>query len=85
LPPDAGKLGNAATKRKADARAADIAPIIAELQEAGATSLRAIVAGLNERGVQTPRGGEWSAAQVMRVLARGLGSSGPFADIRVAA
>jgi DNA invertase Pin-like site-specific DNA recombinase len=26
LPPDAGKLGNAAMKRKADARAADIAP-----------------------------------------------------------
>jgi hypothetical protein len=32
------------------ARAADIAPIIAELQPAGATSLRAIAAGLNDRG-----------------------------------
>jgi DNA invertase Pin-like site-specific DNA recombinase len=54
LPPDAGKLGNAAMKRKADARAAgDIAPIIAELQAGGATSLRAIAAGLNERGVPT--------------------------------
>jgi DNA invertase Pin-like site-specific DNA recombinase len=85
LPPDAGKLGNAAMKRKADARAADIAPIIAELQAGGATSLRAIAGGLNERGVPTPRGGIWSSAQVMRVLARGPASSGPFADVRVAA
>jgi DNA invertase Pin-like site-specific DNA recombinase len=87
LPPDAGKLGNAAMKRKADARAADIAPIIAELQAGGATSLRAIASGLNERGVPTPRGGIWSAAQVMRVLARG-GSSEPhrpFADLSAAA
>jgi DNA invertase Pin-like site-specific DNA recombinase len=79
LPPDAGKLGNAAMKRKADARAADLAPIIAELQAAGARSLRAIAAGLNERGIPTARGvGIWSAAQVMSVMARGSdSSSGP--------
>ena len=76
LPPNAGKLGNAAMKRKADARAADLAPIIAELQAAGAMSLRAIAAALNERGIPTARGvGIWSAAQVMSVLARGPGSS----------
>ena len=46
-------------------------PVIAELQNAGATSLRAIAAGLNERGIPTARGtGTWSATQVMRVLAR---------------
>jgi DNA invertase Pin-like site-specific DNA recombinase len=88
LPPDAGRLGNAAMKRKADAKAADIAPIIAELQATGATSLRAVAAGLNDRGVPTPRGGAWSAAQVMRVLARGPASSAsprPFADQSAAA
>ena len=48
-----------------------IAPMIAELQAAGATSLRAIAAGLNERGIPTASGtGTWSATQVMRVLAR---------------
>jgi DNA invertase Pin-like site-specific DNA recombinase len=56
---------------RADARAADIMPTIAALQAAGATSLRAIAAGLNERGIPTARGdGEWSAVQVKRVLDR---------------
>jgi hypothetical protein len=31
-------------------------------------SLSAIAAGLNARGIKTPRGGEWSAVQVKRVL-----------------
>jgi hypothetical protein len=44
-------------------------PIISELREAGATSLRAIAAGLNARGIKTPRGdGEWSPTQVSRLL-----------------
>jgi hypothetical protein len=49
----------------------DLAPTIAELQATGATSLRAIAAGLNELGIPTARvTGAWSATQVMRVLAR---------------
>jgi DNA invertase Pin-like site-specific DNA recombinase len=63
--------GSAAMARVAARRAADIAPVVAELQAAGATSLRAIAAGLNERNIPTARGdGEWSAVQVARVLAR---------------
>jgi DNA invertase Pin-like site-specific DNA recombinase len=60
-----------AVAKRTDARAADLAPTIAELQAAGATSLRAIAAGLNERRIPTARGGDWSPTQVMRVLARG--------------
>jgi hypothetical protein len=57
-------------------RAADLAPTIRELQAVGAMSLRAIAAGLNERGIPTARGeGEWTATQVMRVLER---VDGPF-------
>lgn len=53
------------------ARAADIAPVIRELQAAGKTSLRAIADGLNEKGIPTSRGnGQWSAVQVSRVLER---------------
>src|SRR6516162_6851054 len=53
------------------ARAADLAPIIKELQAAGKTSLRAIAEGLNAQGIPTSRGdGEWTATQVMRVLER---------------
>lgn len=54
----------------ASATAAALAPVIAELRAAGATSLRAIAAGLNERGIPTARGGAWNATQVMCVLAR---------------
>jgi DNA invertase Pin-like site-specific DNA recombinase len=61
----------AALHRRAEARAADIAPVISELRSAGATSLRAIAAGLNKKGIPTSRGfGEWSAVQVARVLDR---------------
>ena len=52
-------------------RELDLAPTIAELQVAGASSLRDIATGLNGRGIPTARGnGTWSATQVMRVLAR---------------
>ena len=61
----------AAIEKRAAARAADIAPVIKELQAGGAQSLRAIAAGLNARGIETARGaGEWTAVQVQRVLDR---------------
>jgi DNA invertase Pin-like site-specific DNA recombinase len=64
-------LATDALKARADSRAADIAPIIKDLQAAGAESLRDIARGLNEAGIPTPRGqGEWSAVQVQRVLGR---------------
>jgi DNA invertase Pin-like site-specific DNA recombinase len=67
----ARKAGQDANRRKAAERAADLAPMIAELQAAGATSLRAIAAALNERGIPTARAsGDWSAVQVARVLMR---------------
>lgn len=65
------KASAAALQRRSTQRAADIAPTIRELQAAGATSLRAIASGLNERGIPTARGsGLWSAVQVRRVLER---------------
>jgi DNA invertase Pin-like site-specific DNA recombinase len=64
-------LSKVALQQRADARAADIGPTIKALQAAGATSLRAIAAGLNEQGIPTARGsGTWSAVQVRRVLER---------------
>lgn len=62
--------GGAAMKAKADSRAVDLEPIIAEIKAAGATSLREIAAALNARSIPTARGGSWSAVQVQRVLAR---------------
>jgi DNA invertase Pin-like site-specific DNA recombinase len=54
------KASQAAIQARADARASDVAPVIAELQASGATSLRAIADGLNTRKIPTARGnGEW--------------------------
>lgn len=73
------QLGNGASARgraagletrqvKANGRAADLAPIIADLKANGAVTLRDIAAGLNGRGIPTARGGIWSAVQVARIL-----------------
>src|SRR5258706_8866495 len=64
-------LSTKALQARAAARAADVAPTVRALQASGATSLRAIAAGLNEQGIPTARGlGKWSAVQVARVLER---------------
>ena len=48
--------GRAAVASKARQRAADLAPVITELQSAGVTSLRAIAAVLNARSIPTATG-----------------------------
>ena len=48
--------GADANAEAAAARAADLAPVITELQASGATSLRAIASALNDRGIPTARG-----------------------------
>jgi DNA invertase Pin-like site-specific DNA recombinase len=60
--------GRAVLQERARARAADLAETVKELQASGATSLRAIAAGLDERGIPAARGGKWSANQVSRLL-----------------
>ena len=68
---DASKLGAAAMAKEAQAFAGNVLPIIREIQNGGATTLRAVADALNGRNVKTARGGEWSAVQVSRVLGRG--------------
>ena len=72
-PPDAAKgaaASAAARGRVADHAAYELVPALDELRQGGAASLGAIAAGLNARGVRTPRGSEWTATAVKRVLAR---------------
>jgi DNA invertase Pin-like site-specific DNA recombinase len=59
-----------AYKAEGQARAVELAPIIKEVRAAGASSLRQIAVGLNQRGIPAARGGAWSAVQVKRVLER---------------
>jgi DNA invertase Pin-like site-specific DNA recombinase len=68
----AAAAGNAASAVKrskaARDRAVDLGTVIAELRQAGSTSLGQIAAGLNERGILTAQGKEWRPMQVSRVL-----------------
>lgn len=57
-------------QERARQHAADLAPVITEIRAAGVTTLQAIAAELNTRGIPTVRGGAWSAVQVSRILAR---------------
>jgi hypothetical protein len=54
----------------ADAHARDLAPVVADLRAWGATSLRAIAAGLYERRMRTRRGGRWHVSNVANLLDR---------------
>ncbi|MES2495571.1 MAG: recombinase family protein [Pseudomonadota bacterium] len=54
----------------ADKRATDVAPLIRSLRNTG-HSFRQISTMLAKRGIQSPRGVNWSAAQISRTLARG--------------
>jgi DNA invertase Pin-like site-specific DNA recombinase len=47
---------------------ADILPVIQDKQANGAVTLRQIADALNADGTPAPRGGEWSAVQVQRIL-----------------
>jgi DNA invertase Pin-like site-specific DNA recombinase len=62
-------IGRAAIQKAAQARASELAPMIREMQDRG-LSLRQMAAELIKNGVQTPRGGVWSADAVRRVIAR---------------
>ena len=55
-------------RRNAHRFASDISNFIWQATQAGQTSLREIAVALNERGLTTPRGGQWSATQVKRVM-----------------
>ena len=64
----ASEGGIATLQKQARNRALDLAPTIQELHAGGCESLRAIAAGLEERGIPAARGGKWSAVQVSRLL-----------------
>jgi DNA invertase Pin-like site-specific DNA recombinase len=60
---------NEAIQRDARAFARNIAPIVQPLRTSGRT-LTEIAGALDGAGIETPRGGKWTATQVKRVLDR---------------
>ena len=60
-----------ARRERAAQQAAQLAPTIRELHQAGAKTLRALAEGLNAKGIPTASGrGRWIPTQVARVLRR---------------
>lgn len=66
----AAREGAAANRRGADTFAANVLPIIRHMQVEGVTSLGALAAGLNDRGIPTARGSTWYPTTVRNVMLR---------------
>jgi DNA invertase Pin-like site-specific DNA recombinase len=67
---EAAGLGTASLRASAARRAANVLPVIRDIQRSGIESHNAIAAELNRRGVKTARGGRWAHVQVGQILAR---------------
>ena len=68
---DAAAKGADANRTAADAFAANVLPVVRQIQAAGVKTHRALAEALNSRGVRTARGGEWHATTVRNLLMRG--------------
>jgi hypothetical protein len=60
-----------ANRATAEAFAANVLPIVRQIQAAGVSGLKNIADALNDRGVRTARGGAWHNSTVRNLLARG--------------
>ena len=67
---EAREMAVATIEANAERFAANVRPIIREVQRAGAGTLREVADALNARGIPTARGGRWHAMTVRNVLAR---------------
>ena len=68
--PVAQAAGADANKAAADAFAANVLPVVRQLQAQGVTTHRAIAEALNARGIKTARGGDWHHSTVRNLLRR---------------
>lgn len=69
----AGKGNEAALRARqeaVEARCKELRGEVAAIRAQGAGSLREVAAGLNERRIEAPRGGEWHPSGVRRLLQR---------------
>jgi DNA invertase Pin-like site-specific DNA recombinase len=67
---DASAKGADANRAAADAFAANVLPVLRQIEASGIRGSRAIAAALNARGVRTARGGDWHATTVRNLLGR---------------
>jgi DNA invertase Pin-like site-specific DNA recombinase len=67
---EAAVKAHAANRAAADQFAANVLPVVHEIQASGLTTLRGIAATLNARGIHTARGGQWHSTTVRNLLLR---------------
>jgi len=67
---EASAKGRQSEREIADRFARNVRPVIEQIKSGGVTTLRAIAAELNARGISTARGRAWEAATVRNVLIR---------------
>ena len=65
---EAQAKGASANRAGADAFAANVLPVVRQIQASGSTTLRAIAEALNARGIRTARGGVWHDSTVRNLL-----------------
>src|SRR3954467_14292062 len=70
---EAQAKGASSNRAAADQFAANVLPVIRQIQATGVTTLADLAEALNARGVATARGRRWHAMSVRNVLARGAG------------
>jgi DNA invertase Pin-like site-specific DNA recombinase len=66
----AGSLGRSVQTAAADAFVAGLMPVVEAIRSTGETTLEAITAALNQRGIRSARGGKWHVSSVANLLAR---------------
>jgi DNA invertase Pin-like site-specific DNA recombinase len=67
---EAQAKSRAVQQQQAATFAANVLPVVREIQSSGISSLRGIARALTARGIATARGGTWDARQVSDLLAR---------------
>jgi DNA invertase Pin-like site-specific DNA recombinase len=68
--PEAQAKGVEANRQAADAFAANVLPIVRQIEDSGVRNARAIAEALNARGIRTARGGRWHDSTVRNLQAR---------------
>lgn len=66
----ASERGATAGRAQADQFAANVLPVIRQIEAAGVTTLRGIADAMNARGIRTARGGDWYATTVKNLMDR---------------
>jgi DNA invertase Pin-like site-specific DNA recombinase len=69
---EAALRGGETTKRAADAFAANVLPIVKQIEGTGISGYAALAGALNARGVKTARGGVWFSQTVKNLMQRDL-------------